>query len=92
GTPLVLVHGAEDSVIPIDTAEQIYSQATGPKYFLRVAGVGHNDVVAPTSAPFGVVTRAIGAVLEWTSQGESPEEALLAATEDEPTVSLEADP
>jgi hypothetical protein len=42
--PVLIVHGDRDTVIPIESAERLYSLIEGPKRFLRVAGAGHEDL------------------------------------------------
>jgi uncharacterized protein len=42
--PVLIVHGDRDTVVPIESGEQLYALITGPKRFLRVAGAGHEDL------------------------------------------------
>jgi hypothetical protein len=42
--PVLIVHGDRDTVIPIESGEQLYALIAGPKRFLRVAGAGHEDL------------------------------------------------
>ena len=48
--PVLIVHGDRDSVVPIESGEQLYAMITGPKRFLRVAGAGHEDLGMRTVA------------------------------------------
>jgi hypothetical protein len=42
--PVLIVHGDRDTVIPIESGEQLYALIAGPKRFLRVPGAGHEDL------------------------------------------------
>jgi len=42
--PLLIVHGAADSVIPVEMGEQLFSMAHKPKTFVRMAGSDHNTL------------------------------------------------
>jgi fermentation-respiration switch protein FrsA (DUF1100 family) len=42
--PVLIVHGDRDTVVPIESGEQLYSLIEGPKRFLRVPGAGHEDL------------------------------------------------
>ena len=41
-SPLLIVHGREDSIIPFHHGEYLFEQATEPKRFLEIHG-DHND-------------------------------------------------
>ena len=40
-TPVLIVHGTHDRVIPIRFAEKLFAAANAPKDFIRVDGAGH---------------------------------------------------
>jgi fermentation-respiration switch protein FrsA (DUF1100 family) len=42
----VLVHGEEDTVVPITLGERLYAMIQAPKHFVRVAGGEHSDLGA----------------------------------------------
>jgi uncharacterized protein len=42
--PVLVVHGENDTVVPISLGERLYGLAQMPKRFVRVAGAGHNDL------------------------------------------------
>ena len=42
--PVLVVHGENDTIVPISLGERLYSLARMPKRFVRVAGAGHNDL------------------------------------------------
>jgi pimeloyl-ACP methyl ester carboxylesterase len=45
--PTLILHGAEDFIIPIRDAEDLYRAAPGTnKRLLRIEGAGHNDIMA----------------------------------------------
>jgi fermentation-respiration switch protein FrsA (DUF1100 family) len=41
---LLIVHGDEDTVIPLSLAQELYSAANHPKEFVTINGGGHNDL------------------------------------------------
>jgi fermentation-respiration switch protein FrsA (DUF1100 family) len=41
--PVLILHGKDDKVIPIDNARQLFGAANHPKYFMAVEGWGHTD-------------------------------------------------
>ena len=41
---LVIIHGNEDTTIPIDQARKLYSVAKMNKEFEEVSGAGHNNI------------------------------------------------
>ena len=44
--PVLVVHGENDTVVPITLGELLYGLIQAPKRFVRVAGLGHNDLSA----------------------------------------------
>jgi fermentation-respiration switch protein FrsA (DUF1100 family) len=42
--PVLMVHGENDTIVPIKLGERLYRLARMPKRFVRVAGAGHNDL------------------------------------------------
>ena len=45
-SPLLVVHGENDSLIPSDLGRRLYDAATGPKHFLLVEGGSHFSTMA----------------------------------------------
>lgn len=43
--PVIIVHGAQDTVVPPEMAQRLYNAARGPKRLLMVEGAGHSWVV-----------------------------------------------
>jgi alpha-beta hydrolase superfamily lysophospholipase len=44
--PLLLVHGADDDVAPVEDVEAVYANAPGPKRWEIIPDAGHNDLDA----------------------------------------------
>jgi pimeloyl-ACP methyl ester carboxylesterase len=44
GCPLLLVHGEDDDVAPVETVEPVYANAPGIKRWVVMPGMGHNDL------------------------------------------------
>ncbi|GGK67703.1 alpha/beta hydrolase [Nocardia camponoti] len=44
--PLLMLHGTDDELLPIDHAHRLFAAANEPKRIEVVAGAGHNDVIA----------------------------------------------
>jgi pimeloyl-ACP methyl ester carboxylesterase len=58
--PVLVVHGEADRIVPIALGERVVAALPGPKEFVRVAGVGHNDLPLDRAEPVG---RRIGEFL-----------------------------
>jgi fermentation-respiration switch protein FrsA (DUF1100 family) len=43
--PLLVVHGADDAIVPLEQAQRLFDAAPQPKQLRVLAGVGHNDLV-----------------------------------------------
>jgi pimeloyl-ACP methyl ester carboxylesterase len=46
GSPLLVLHGTEDRIIPPELGRRLYEQATGPKRFVLVDGASHHSAMA----------------------------------------------
>jgi uncharacterized protein len=44
--PVLVLHGADDEIVPLMDGEALYDAAPGPKRIEVFPGVGHNDVLA----------------------------------------------
>jgi len=42
--PVLVVHGENDFVVPMELGKRVYGLIRAPKRSLRVAGAGHNDL------------------------------------------------
>lgn len=50
-SPLLIVHGTDDEVIPFSMGQTLYERAPQPKRFVPIQGAGHNDIgLSPTGA------------------------------------------
>lgn len=43
-SPLLVIHGTEDEVIPYSMGKELFDKANVEKEFVRIAGAGHNDL------------------------------------------------
>lgn len=46
--PLLMIHGADDDIVPLDMGRELFAAAAEPKEFSLVEGAGHNDVYLTT--------------------------------------------
>jgi len=44
GAPVMIVHGTEDAVIPVDHGKRLFEFASDPKEILIIEGAGHSDL------------------------------------------------
>lgn len=44
-SPMLIVHGTEDRVIPFKHGQQLFEQANQPKQFVAIAGADHSDLM-----------------------------------------------
>jgi fermentation-respiration switch protein FrsA (DUF1100 family) len=42
-TPLLVLHGDRDEVVPFEQGKLVFAAAPQPKKFIALAGAGHND-------------------------------------------------
>lgn len=64
--PLLIVHGSEDRLVPIENARRMYEAAGEPKEIVVLEGVGHRNFVEPGGARYAEAitdffTRTLGA-------------------------------
>lgn len=45
-SPLMLLHGDRDDIVPIEMAHELFAAADAPKRFYPIKGAGHNDTVS----------------------------------------------
>lgn len=50
--PVLVLHGARDSVIPLALGRELFDRIDGPKEFVVIAGGDHNDAAAPDAAAY----------------------------------------
>lgn len=46
GTPLLLIHGENDEIVPLEQGKELFDAAGEPKRMRTFPGLGHNDLVA----------------------------------------------
>ena len=44
-SPILLLHGDKDDIVPIEMAHELFAAANAPKRFYPIKGAGHNDTV-----------------------------------------------
>lgn len=44
-SPIMLLHGDRDDIVPIEMAHELFAAANAPKRFYPIHGAGHNDTV-----------------------------------------------
>ena len=57
-TPVMVLHGDQDYMIPIEMARELFEAANDPKAFYAIRGAGHNDTYAVGGAPYFDALRA----------------------------------
>ena len=50
--PLLVIHGDRDGVAPFELGQRLFEAAREPKWFWRVEGAGHNDLVEAAGAAY----------------------------------------
>ncbi len=43
--PILIFHGTRDETVPFFMGQQLFAAAPEPKFFFRIEGAGHNDVI-----------------------------------------------
>ncbi|MGF1480967.1 MAG: alpha/beta hydrolase [Cyanophyceae cyanobacterium] len=51
-TPLLLIHGSDDLVVPMHMSQDLYAAATGTKTLFIVPGAGHNNAASVGAAQY----------------------------------------
>ncbi|MFQ5949317.1 MAG: alpha/beta hydrolase [Nitrospiria bacterium] len=52
GTPLLLMHGDRDEIIPYSHGQRLFESAREPKQFYTIPGAGHNDTYLVGGRPY----------------------------------------
>ena len=59
--PLLILHGNQDTIVPISQGEKLYQAANQPKQFLNLPGAGHDDTyIAGRDAYWNVLAEFLG--------------------------------
>ncbi len=58
--PLLVIHGENDLLIPVEQGQQLYDASPSPhKHILRMAGLGHNNLLLRPDAYFNAIATLI---------------------------------
>jgi fermentation-respiration switch protein FrsA (DUF1100 family) len=57
--PLLVMHGAQDDIVPIEFGRALFDSAPEPKTFWAVPGAGHNNLLEAAGRGYGERLRAI---------------------------------
>jgi hypothetical protein len=57
--PVLVVHGENDAVVPVEQGRRLYDAANEPKRLLVVPGAGHNDLVSLGGAAYWAAVRDV---------------------------------
>ncbi|GIW43383.1 MAG: hypothetical protein KatS3mg077_0665 [Candidatus Binatia bacterium] len=49
--PALVLHGQEDTTVPIQTGRDLYAAIAPPKFFVGIAGAGHSDLLESQLVP-----------------------------------------
>lgn len=61
-TPILVVHGDQDEVVPLEQARRLYAAANEPKTFYLIPGAHHNDTYVVGDAYFDALARFLKAL------------------------------
>ena len=63
-SPLLVIHGDRDGVVPLRFGREVFDAAADPKQFLELPGAGHNDILSVSGRDYvgPLVAFAKGAV------------------------------
>lgn len=59
-SPLLILHGTTDNIVPMAMGEQLHARAPAPKSFVAVQGAGHNDISIGGVGGVNLYWKAIG--------------------------------
>lgn len=51
-SPILIVHGDNDKIVPYEHAGKLFEKANDPKYFFKVKNAGNNDIFDVGKSPF----------------------------------------
>lgn len=51
-SPILIVHGEKDEIVPISQGRRLYDAAKNPKTFYEVSGASHNETSARGGEPY----------------------------------------
>jgi len=91
GTPLLLVHGRDDDVLPVGQAEAIHADAAPPNFLVELAGSSHFDLVQPNSSGYVPLLLAVTSMLAGDG-GQRTVDGLESVADSNEAVTLQSDP
>jgi fermentation-respiration switch protein FrsA (DUF1100 family) len=50
--PLLVIHGADDQIIPFEMGRELFDAADNPKHFWKIPGATHNDIVEASGSEY----------------------------------------
>lgn len=56
-SPVLIVHGTRDAIVPFHMGERLYAAASGPKRFIRVEGGSHHNLSAVANDQYRAALR-----------------------------------
>ncbi len=56
-SPLLVLHGDRDGIVPFSHGKQVFDAAPQPKWFYTIAGAGHNDTYLVGGNPYFAALR-----------------------------------
>ncbi len=57
-SPILVIHGTQDELIPLREGQALYDAASEPKDLYLIEGAGHNDVSWVAGAAYGARLRS----------------------------------
>jgi len=63
-SPLLILHGTDDSIIPVEEAEILFRAASQPKTFVKIDGAGHNEFASFADQYFVAIKQFIESRLD----------------------------
>ena len=75
-TPVFVLHGDEDEVVPFAQGRKVFDAAAEPKKFYAIRGAGHNDTFMVGGEPYYAALReALDWAVRWKNQEEGTPKA-----------------
>lgn len=71
-SPLLVVHGTNDAVVPYEMGERLYAAAAGPKRFIRVEGGSHHNLSSVANDQYRVALRELFRASPRTLEASGP--------------------
>jgi dienelactone hydrolase len=88
-TPLLLMQGSADNVVPYSASQTVFTQVSAPTYYLTLLGAGHLPPIAGGTPWTPVLDGAVADFLDATIAGRDPIDSLGPKLRASPLVHLE---